>query len=91
MERILQATAEKGVSKYGVNFIRRTRGAAMGTIISPVKAEIVFSDEGKGRRQRHRALEREGFLLEGEDLNQVINGVRYVDDLVLMSKLVCVE
>ena len=51
----------------------------------------MFSDEEKGRKQRHRALEREGFLPEGEDLNQAINGVRYVDDFVLMSRLVCVE
>ena len=74
-----------------MHHIRRTRGTAMGMTISPVKAEIVFGDEEKGRKSRHKALEREGFVLEGEELNQVVNGVRYVDDLVLMSKLLCVD
>ena len=58
----------------------------MGMTISPVKAKIACSDEEKGRKSQHRALERDGFLLEGEDLNQVANGVRYVDDLLLMTR-----
>ena len=87
---MLQATAEKDLSQYGVHYIKRTRGTAMGMTISPVKAEIVFADEEKFRKAQTRKLMREGFLRDGEDVNQVVNGVRYVDDLILMSKLLCV-
>ena len=88
---MLQATAEKDLSRYGVHYIRRTRGTAMGMTISPVKAEIVFADEEKFRKGQTKKLIREGFLLPGEDINQVVDGVRYVDDLILTSKLMCVE
>ena len=47
---MLQATAEKDLSRYGVHYIKRTRGTAMGMTISPVKAEIVFADEEKFRK-----------------------------------------
>ena len=87
---MLQATAEEDLGRYGVHYIKRTRGAAMGMTISPVKAEIVFADEEKIRKAQTRKLMREGLLRDGEDVNQVVNGVRYVDDLILMSKLLCV-
>ena len=87
---MLQATAEKDLSRYGVHYIKRTRGTAMGMTISPVKAEIVFADEEKFRKSQTKKLIREGFLRPGEDINEVVNGVRYVDDLILMSKLLCV-
>ena len=87
---MLQATAEKDLSRYGVHYIKRTRGTAMGMTISPVKAEIVFADEEKFRKSQTKKLIREGFLHPGEDINEVVNGVRYVDDLILMSKLLCV-
>ena len=86
---MLQATAEKDLSRYGVHYIKRTRGTAMGMTISPVKAEIVFADEEKFRKGQTKKLIREGFLHPGEDINQ--DGVRYVDDLILMSKLLCAE
>ena len=63
----------------------------MGMTISPVKAEIVFADEEKFRKAETKQLRKEGFLWENEDINEVVNGVRYVDDLILMSKLLCVE
>ena len=88
---MLQATAEKDLSRYGVHYIKRTRGTAMGMTISPVKAEIVFADEEKFRKSQTKKLIREGFLRPGEDINEVVNGVRYVDDLILTSKLLCVE
>ena len=72
---MLQATAEKDLSRYGVHYIKRTRGNAMGMTISPVKAEIVLADEEKFRKAQTRKLTREGFLREGEDVNQVVNGV----------------
>ena len=62
----------------------------MGMTIPPVKAEIVFADEEKFRKAQTKKLIRERFLHPGEDINQVVNGVRYVDDLILMSKLLCV-
>ena len=88
---MLQATAEKDLSRYGVHYIRRTRGTGMGMTISPVKAEIVFADKEKFRKGQTKKLIREGFLQPGEDINQVVNGVRYVDDLILMSKMLCLE
>ena len=88
---MLQATAEKDLSRYGVHYIRRTRGTAVGVTISRVKAEIVFADEENFRKGQTKKLIREGFLRPGEDINQVVNGVRYVDDLILMSKLLCLE
>ena len=88
---MLQVTAEKDLRRYGVHYVRRTRGTAMGMTISPVKAEIVFADEEKFRKAKTKQLRKEGFLLENEDINEVVNGVRYVDDLILMSKLLCVE
>ena len=57
----------------------------MGMSISPVKAEIVFGDEEKYRKGQTRRLVKESWIEPGEDINQVVNGVRYVDDLVLMS------
>ena len=55
---MLQATAEKDLSQYGVHYIKRTRGTAMGMTISPVKAEIVFADEEKFRKAQTRKLMR---------------------------------
>ena len=88
---MLQATVEKDLSKYGIHYVRRTRGTAMGMSISPVKAEIVFGDEEKYRKGQTRRLVRERWIEPGEDINQVVNGVRYVDDLVLMSCVLCGE
>ena len=53
---MLQATAEKDLSRYGVHYVRRTRGTAMGMTISPVKAEIVFADEEKFRKAKTKQL-----------------------------------
>ncbi len=63
----------------------------MGKSESPLKAEIVFSDEEKRRLAKRTLLIREGFLQDHEDINEVANGVRYVDDLLLLSCLLCVS
>ena len=63
----------------------------MGKSESPLKAELVFSDEEKGRLGRAPQLRKEGFLKEGESIHEVVAGVRYVDDLVLMSKVLCLD
>ncbi len=91
MEQLLEATGCNNISKYGVQWIRRRTGTAMGKSESPLKAEIVFSDEEKRRMAQRVKLIREGFMQDHEDINGVVNGVRYVDDLVLFSCLLCVE
>ena len=63
----------------------------MGKSESPLKAELGFSDEEKGRLGRAPQLRKEGFLEDGESIHEVVAGVRYVDDLVLMSKMLCLE
>ena len=63
----------------------------MGKSESPLKPELVFSDEEKGRLGRAPQLRKEGFLEDGESIHEVVAGVRYVDDLVLMSKMLCLE
>ena len=91
LERVLEATAAKDISRYGIHHIRRKTGTAMGMSISPIKAEIVFADEEKRRLAQTRRLQREQFLEEGEDIRKVIFGCRYVDDLVLGSCTLCGE
>ena len=61
----------------------------MGASISPIKAEIVFSDNERKRLSQKRRLMKEGFLEEGEDIRQVVAGCGYVDDLVLLTRTLC--
>ena len=91
MEQLLEATGENNLSHYGVHWIKRKTGTAMGKSESPLKAEIVFSDEEKRRLAKRKLRIREGFLQDHEDINEVVNGVRYVDDLLLFSCLLCVS
>ena len=63
----------------------------MGKSESPLKAELVFSDEEKGRLGRAPQLRKEGFLEGGESIHEVVAGVRHGDDLVLLSKVLCLE
>ena len=74
------------LSRYGIHMVRRTRGTAMGRTESPLKVELVFGDEEKMRRGKTPRLIREGFTRPGKHIDQIVNGVRYVDDLLLMSK-----
>ena len=74
------------MSKYGKHYIRRKTGIAMGKSESPLEAEIVFSDDEKRRKAQTPRLMREGFLQQGESIDEVVNGDRYVDDLLLMSR-----
>ena len=90
IERMLDATGANNVSRFGIHWMKRRTGAAMGKSESPLKAEIVFGDEEKRRLARTPALRKEGFLQEGETVDEVVAGLRYVDDLVLFSKLLCV-
>ncbi len=63
----------------------------MGKSESPLKAEIVFSDEEKRRLAKRKLLIREGVLQDHEDINEVVNGVRYVADLLLFACILCVS
>ncbi len=85
----MEATAAKDVSRCGVHIVRRKRGTAMGASISPIKAEIVFSDCERKRLNQTARLKSEGFLVDNEDIRQVVMGCRYVDDLVLVSRTLC--
>ena len=91
LEELLEATGENVMSRYGIHWIKRTTGTAMGKTESPIKAEIVFSDEEKLRTGRLPQLRKEGFVVGDESIHEVIAGCRYVDDLVLFSKLLCVD
>jgi len=46
----------------------------MGKSESPPKAELVFSDEEKGRLGRSPQLQKEEFLVEGESIHEVVAG-----------------
>ena len=74
VERMLDATGANNVSKLGVHWMKRLTGTAMGKSESPLKAEIVFGDEEKRRLARTPALRKEGFLLEGESIDEVVAG-----------------
>ena len=83
---MLEASGFNTLSRYGVHMIKRTRGTAMGRSESPLKAEIVFGEEEKSRLGKTPRLIREGFTRPGENIHSTISGVRYVDDLLLISK-----
>ena len=86
IERMLEASGFNTISRYGKHWIRRTRGTAMGRTESPLKAELVFGGEERLRMGNKPRLRKEGFLQQGEEIGEVIAGVRYVDDLLLMSR-----
>ena len=73
-----------GLSERGRRQIARAAEALQGFYRRRVQPVLA------ARRERLRSL-REGFLLPDEDINEVVNGVRYVDDLILMSKVLCVD
>ena len=89
LERMLRATSHMRLSKLGRHLLERLRGVEMGGSASPVKANIVFSAHERRRLKDVTGLITEGFLLQGECVESVVGGVRYADDLVLLSGVLC--
>ena len=73
------------------HLIRRRVGTPMGMSISPVKAELVCAEDEKRRMRQKGRLRREGYTRRGEDISNVLFGCRYVDDLLLVSAMLCCE
>ena len=57
--------------------------------------DLVLADNSHSRidyiRQRKKKPDVAAAADFDEDINQVVNGVRYVDGLIFMSKVLCVE
>jgi hypothetical protein len=86
---MIQATGAMRLSRLGKHLPRRKLGVEMGGSASPEKANIVFSAHERRRLRNVRALVREGWLRQGEAVDEIVGGVRYADDLTLMSSVLC--
>lgn len=89
LEGMLRGTGAMTLSRLGRHLLQRLRGVEMGGSASPTKANLVFSTHERRRRRRRGRLLREKFIMQDEHLDSVIGGVRYADDLLLLSTLLC--
>lgn len=87
--RLVRWTNSMVITRCGKHLLRRVKGTPMGASISPIKAEIATAPRERAGRSDTRRAQTAGHVRRGEDVAEVIAGVRIADDGVVASKLEC--